>query len=113
MRTHWTDDRTDVLKRLWAEGKSAQVIADEIGDVTRNAVVGKAHRLGLSARPSPIKRKKPKPRAYSGGSHAKCEWPFGDPGQADFYFCGRRTVRGRPYCAEHLKRSIRKVVRLA
>ncbi|MEL7026638.1 MAG: GcrA family cell cycle regulator, partial [Pseudomonadota bacterium] len=46
----WTEERVDVLKRLWADGKSASQIANELGGVTRNAVIGKAHRLGLSNR---------------------------------------------------------------
>lgn len=55
----WTDERIDTLKKLWSEGKSASEIADFLGNVTRNAVIGKAHRLGLSGRPSPIKKVKP------------------------------------------------------
>ena len=44
----WTDDRVEVLKKMWGEGKSASQIAKELGGVTRNAVIGKVHRLGLS-----------------------------------------------------------------
>lgn len=46
----WTDDRVEVLKKLWVEGQSASQIAKELGGVTRNAVIGKVHRLGLSNR---------------------------------------------------------------
>jgi GcrA cell cycle regulator len=46
----WTDERVDVLKKMWGEGQSASVIAKELGGVTRNAVIGKVHRLGLSNR---------------------------------------------------------------
>lgn len=46
----WTDDRVEVLKKMWGEGKSASQIAKELGGVTRNAVIGKVHRLGLSNR---------------------------------------------------------------
>ena len=46
----WTDDRVSTLRRLWASGRSASQIADELGGVTRNAVIGKVHRLGLSGR---------------------------------------------------------------
>lgn len=46
----WTDERVDTLKRMWGEGQSASQIAKELGGVTRNAVIGKVHRLGLSNR---------------------------------------------------------------
>ncbi|MDO8883149.1 MAG: GcrA family cell cycle regulator [Pseudotabrizicola sp.] len=46
----WTDERVETLKKMWAEGQSASQIAKELGGVTRNAVIGKVHRLGLSNR---------------------------------------------------------------
>ncbi len=49
----WTDERVETLKRMWAEGQSASQIAKELGGVTRNAVIGKVHRLGLSNRVGP------------------------------------------------------------
>ena len=51
----WTDERIDALKRMWDGGQTATQIAEELGGVSRNAVIGKAHRLGLPARPSPVK----------------------------------------------------------
>jgi len=51
----WTDERIDRLKELWTQGMTASQIADELGGVSRNAVIGKAHRLGLQSRPSPVK----------------------------------------------------------
>ncbi len=51
----WTDERIERLKKMWAEGATASQIADELGGVSRNAVIGKAHRLGLEQRPSPVK----------------------------------------------------------
>ena len=51
----WTDERIDRLKALWLQGMTASHIADELGGVSRNAVIGKAHRLGLQSRPSPVK----------------------------------------------------------
>ena len=51
----WTDERIDKLKSLWGQGLTASQIADELGGVSRNAVIGKAHRLGLKSRPSPVK----------------------------------------------------------
>jgi GcrA cell cycle regulator len=49
----WTDDRVAVLKKLWLDGLSASQIAKQLGGVTRNAVIGKVHRLGLSGRAAP------------------------------------------------------------
>ena len=51
----WTDERIERLKKMWADGATASQIADELGGVSRNAVIGKAHRLGLEQRPSPVK----------------------------------------------------------
>jgi len=48
----WTDERVEQLKQMWGEGKSASQISKELGSVTRNAVIGKVHRLGLSNRPT-------------------------------------------------------------
>ncbi|CAM3141639.1 GcrA cell cycle regulator [Sphingomonas antarctica] len=53
----WTDERIDKLKTMWEGGKTASVIAEELGGVSRNAVIGKAHRLGLQSRPSPVTAK--------------------------------------------------------
>lgn len=64
----WTDDRVELLKKLWADGLSASQIAGELGGVTRNAVIGKVHRLGLSGRakaPSSSVPRQRKPRAPS------------------------------------------------
>jgi len=51
----WTDERIEQLKSMWEKGMTASQIADELGGVSRNAVIGKAHRLGLQARPSPVR----------------------------------------------------------
>lgn len=145
----WTDERVETLKKLWSDGWSASQIAAELGGVTRNAVIGKVHRLGLSGRAksptaaAPRQRKprsahahmlrvaRPVVRGNTALAHAyeveveaepelannviplgqrrtllqlteeTCRWPIGDPGQADFFFCGGRTVSGLPYCAYH------------
>jgi GcrA cell cycle regulator len=55
----WTDERIERLKELWSKGMTASQIADELGNVSRNAVIGKAHRLGLQSRPSPVKPNEP------------------------------------------------------
>lgn len=50
---NWTDERVELLKKLWADGLSASQIASQLGGVTRNAVIGKVHRLNLSGRAKP------------------------------------------------------------
>jgi GcrA cell cycle regulator len=70
----WTDERIEKLTKMWEGGATASQIAEELGGVSRNAVIGKAHRLGLKARPSPVKPNEkdapaPAPRA------AKAEIP--------------------------------------
>src|SRR6516165_12541650 len=58
----WNDERVETLKKLWAEGFSASQIAAELGGVTRNAVIGKVHRLGLSGRAKSPSSPAPRPR---------------------------------------------------
>ncbi len=129
----WTDERVTLLKQLWGEGKTAAEIAKVLGDgVTRNAVIGKAHRLKLSGRASPIQQNK-KTKATqtreksvlqdnskgasfaaekaprSGGvkmadlKDRMCRWPIGDPRDKNFVFCGEEAMPGLPYCEEHAK----------
>ncbi len=57
----WTDERIETLKRMWEAGQTASQIAEELGGVSRNAVIGKAHRLELQARPSPVRPNEPAP----------------------------------------------------
>jgi len=148
----WTDDRIELLKKLWSDGLSASQIAAELGGITRNAVIGKVHRLGLSGRAKSPSSTGPRPRKARPPSHmfrtiratsvrgntalalpayemevepepelveniipigqrcsileltdAKCHWPIGDPGQADFFFCGGKSVEGMPYCGYHAR----------
>lgn len=58
----WTEERVERLKQLWMEGLSASQIAAELGGVTRNAVIGKVHRLGLSGRAKPARSSAPRAR---------------------------------------------------
>jgi GcrA cell cycle regulator len=53
----WSSERIEQLRSLWHDGLSASQIATHLGGITRNAVIGKAHRLGLTGRPSPIKNR--------------------------------------------------------
>jgi GcrA cell cycle regulator len=60
----WTDERVEMLKKMWGDGQSASQIAKELGGVTRNAVIGKVHRLGLSNRTAgPVPAAKPESKA--------------------------------------------------
>ena len=56
----WTDERVELLKQLWSEGLSASQIARQLGGVTRNAVIGKVHRLGLAGRATPARAERPR-----------------------------------------------------
>src|SRR4029079_3676692 len=58
----WNDERVELLKKLWADGLSASQIASRLGGVTRNAVIGKVHRLGLSGRATSSRSSSPRPR---------------------------------------------------
>ncbi len=67
----WTDERIATLKKMWEGGATASQIADELGGVSRNAVIGKAHRLGLKSRPSPVKANEEKPEPAKAPSPSK------------------------------------------
>ncbi|MGX7953755.1 GcrA family cell cycle regulator [Tsuneonella sp. HG249] len=73
----WTDERIATLKKMWEGGATASQIADELGGVSRNAVIGKAHRLGLKARPSPVKpnEEKPEPKKQAAAPAAEAIRP--------------------------------------
>ena len=98
MSSEWTDERVQKLRDMWTDGMSASQIANELGGVTRNAVIGKAHRLGLQKRPSPIKRQGV---SILDLKDRMCRWPNGHPGETGFHFCGKTTVQGMPYCNDH------------
>ena len=117
--TGWTEERLEELKILWNEGLSISQIGQRLG-VTRNAVAGKAHRLGLPKRQSPISvsgtpsRNKAKKNEEDGSdlplrlalrkiswSRSKCVWPSGDPKTTNFSFCGEPIEPGKPYCYDH------------
>jgi len=126
----WTNELIHELTQLWDAGFSASHIGKRLG-VSKNAVIGKAHRLKLPSRPSPIRAErtvprlrppapktvlkprpplevvpkavpKPAPRPMRQRSGGpSCLWPIGDPGQPDFHFCGEPSVPGKPYCDGH------------
>src|SRR5688572_594193 len=69
----WTEERIERLKTMWHDGATASEIAEKLGGVSRNAVIGKAHRLGLEARPSPVKSGEEKEHAPAAKPAAKAE----------------------------------------
>jgi len=131
----WTDDRIEQLKSLWTEGLSASHIARVMGGISRNAVIGKVHRLGLAGRasapraervrlataprhamrvqlrPPPIMEEEP--IVLEDGNFATvltindrmCRWPIGDPADNEFHFCGRKPKDGSPYCEAHSRKA--------
>ena len=105
-KNFWTEDNQALLVKLWKKGLSARAIAESLGGgITRNAVIGKANRMGLSQQP-----KKPtveEPERLTMPSLKNCQWPFGDPNDADFYFCGQPVVPDWPYCQEHCNEAYR------
>src|ERR1700744_5872066 len=132
---NWTDDRVEQLKNLATKGLPASQIARPLGGVTRNAVIGKVHRLGLAGRASPSRAERPRvsmpkapslrthipatpiveedPLTLEDGSHATvltisdrmCRWPIGDPSASEFHFCGRSPKSGSPYCEAHARKA--------
>jgi GcrA cell cycle regulator len=99
METVWNDDRVEQLGQLWRQGLSTAEIGRRLG-LTKNAVVGKAHRLSLDPRPSPLKAP-PKRRVVLEPLGPSCSWPIGHPGEKTFHFCGDKPMAGKPYCAQH------------
>ena len=93
----WTSKLIEDLVRLWNEGASTAEIGRQLG-ISKNAVVGKAHRLSLAARPSPIKRQTATVTKLTGPT---CQWPIGDPRNPEFRFCNEPTAAGKPYCTGH------------
>jgi len=78
----WTEDRVETLKKLWTDGLSASQIARKMGGVTRNAVIGKVHRLGLSGRASPARVSTA--RVSTGTSRARPSTPSLSGGRSQY-----------------------------
>jgi GcrA cell cycle regulator len=105
----WTRDRLVQLKQLWNEGIVTAEIGRRLG-VSKNAVIGKAHRLGLTPRVvHPPRHTIDRTDLFPDG----CMWPLGHPTDAGFRFCGEervKNVRGHllPYCAAHAAKAYQK-----
>ena len=116
----WDEDKLNKLRKLWDDGLPITKIGNEIG-VSRNAIAGKAHRMGLPKRNSPISKsgdpRKNQETINSDNireqlplkimlrdvewSRNRCCWPIGDPKLPGFSFCGTSIIPGRPYCDKH------------
>jgi GcrA cell cycle regulator len=86
----WNDERVELLKKLWSEGLSASQIAGRLGGVTRNAVIGKVHRLGLSGRATTSRMKSHRPRARTAAAARRMQpksrfAPQGNPAFRQLY----------------------------
>lgn len=113
----WTEERVARLRELWEEGLSARQIAEGLGGITRNAVIGKANRMGLSKpTKSSMTRKQNRQEVkpvlappVTGGatilqlSSNSCRWPLGDPGDENFRYCGAPASQSAPYCEYHAR----------
>jgi GcrA cell cycle regulator len=122
----WSGERLARLRALWTAGATAQSIADELGGVSRCAVLGKVFRLRLGAgealparrrsrREDAVPLEKPAPVPRRGKSlleltNETCRWPHGRRGH--FFFCGEPGAdleNGMPYCARHARRAFRAI----
>ncbi|MAI02499.1 MAG: global cell cycle regulator GcrA-like protein [Rickettsiales bacterium TMED254] len=103
MKNYWTKKKVDKLTSLWEQGVSAREIATKLGHVSRNAVIGKANRLGISKKNNEDEKNKKINIDIASlvPNMSGCKWPIGHPGDLDFYFCGKPVIPGKPYCGEH------------
>ena len=85
----WNDERVETLKKLWQEGLSASQIAGRIGGVTRNAVIGKVHRLGLAGRATTSRMKSHRPRRQVAANNKRA----GNPNKPRFAQIGNTALR--------------------
>jgi GcrA cell cycle regulator len=101
----WTDERIERLKTMWTQGSTASQIAEELGGVSRNAVIGKAHRLGLESRPSPVKageekekklKPAPAPRAAKPAPAPKPAPAAAEPREAEVDAPRQAPIAGAP-----------------
>jgi len=102
----WTLERIAILKKLWSQGLSGGQIADHLGGISRNAVLGKAHRLGLDPRPDPMNGGRPKKRKPV----VPVSMQIAEEGYCCYVvsgidnICGQATESPRSsYCKEHRK----------
>jgi len=109
MHTAWADDDIEVLKRLWAEGVTAEAIAARLGGLTRSAVLGKIFRLRLGPAPGgEAPKAEMRGKSLFDLTNSCCRWPYRRPGTGKYFFCGVEEAdleQGKPYCDRHMKRA--------
>ncbi|MFK7866299.1 MAG: GcrA family cell cycle regulator [Alphaproteobacteria bacterium] len=106
----WSEENIARLTQMWQNGFTARQIAQKLGQgATRNSVIGKAHRMGLSQRPQTA-QKTNRPAPVNLGMLKSCEFSYQDPRDKDFVFCGKPVKTGRPYCEEHCAITYRTVL---
>jgi len=128
----WNEEKVTKLKELWGKGNTASQIAEIIGGLSRNAVIGKANRLNLSSKikmrsssssqsfqDNNSKEKRGRksrfqslviekdfepenPKKLEDLDENLCKWPIGNPEEQSFYFCGRSSLKDFSYCKLHL-----------
>lgn len=109
MTINWTDAKVKKLKKLWSKNIPSRDIAKHLGEgISRNAIIGKANRLGLNKTVEPKEVNNIIEKEDALLDTKGCRWPFGDPGHEDFHFCGAVQVPGKPYCLEHCMLAYRK-----
>lgn len=98
----WTPERIATLIALWNESLSTSEIGRRLG-ITKNAVIGKVHRLGLQQRRPTLKVEPVVANVIKLDKLGAnmCSWPIGNPGEETFHFCGEQSIPGKPYCAAH------------
>lgn len=98
----WTPERIATLIALWNESLTTSEIGRRLG-ITKNAVIGKVHRLGLPQRRPMAKEEAEEADVVRLDSltASMCSWPLGNPGDRNFHFCGEPSASGKPYCAKH------------
>ena len=95
----WTEERIERLKAMWTKGATASQIAEELGGVSRNAVIGKAHRLGLESRPSPVKPGEEKEKKAKAAPAPKAAKPAAAPKPAPAPAAPREAAAEAPRTA--------------
>lgn len=123
LNTTWTPEKKTELAKLWLKHTAIEISAMPLFEgLSKNAIIGKARRMNLPqkiASPGQCKISKPKPKRKQKITPRPdnlptvplenlgkgCKWPYGDPKDRDFGFCGQPVVEEKPYCEEHCQKA--------
>lgn len=102
----WTVEREVTLRDMWARGVSASAMGRALG-ITRNSIIGKAHRLHLAplVQPASLQRAIRGPRPIEPAPLPVCLWPSGSVKDGTYHHCGETALKGKPYCPVHYERA--------